>query len=150
MILDRMNGEDEHEIWLSGWEQQCCEAIQNQPAYEQSLAAENEYFQRRVWTSFQDSATAIAQLYRDCLLGHATCHHPPAIRTLEIHRLTKTYTCLERHLPIVEEAALLIVKPTCALLSLEKWLVMGLKDRHLPMMYRWAAQPFQNDLDICD
>ncbi|ENN76931.1 telomere attrition and p53 response 1 protein isoform X2 [Dendroctonus ponderosae] len=60
-----MNGEDEHEIWLSGWEQQCCEAIQNQPAYEQSLAAENEYFQRRVWTSFQDSATAIAQLYRD-------------------------------------------------------------------------------------
>lgn len=59
-----MNGEDEHEIWLSGWEQQCCEAIQNQPAYEQSLAAENEYFQRRVWTSFQDSATAIAQLYR--------------------------------------------------------------------------------------
>ncbi|KAH1025315.1 hypothetical protein HUJ05_010060 [Dendroctonus ponderosae] len=60
-----MNGEDEHEIWLSGWEQQCCEAIQNQPAYEQSLAAENEYFQRRVWTSFQDSATAIAQLYRE-------------------------------------------------------------------------------------
>lgn len=67
----KMNGEDDHDNWLNSWEQQCAETIENQPDYDQSLAEENEHFQRRVWTSFQDSATAIAQLYRGKIL-HCT------------------------------------------------------------------------------
>ncbi|KAL1494359.1 hypothetical protein ABEB36_009970 [Hypothenemus hampei] len=64
-----MSGEDDHVSWLNGWEQQCAEVIENQPDYDQTLSDENEHFQRRVWTSFQDSATAIAQLYRDRYSG---------------------------------------------------------------------------------
>ncbi|XP_066153248.1 HUWE1-associated protein modifying stress responses [Euwallacea fornicatus] len=64
-----MNGEDDNECWLSNWEQQCSDAIETQPDYDQNLAQENELFQRKVWTSFQDSATAIAQLYRDRFTG---------------------------------------------------------------------------------
>lgn len=67
--LPKMNGQDDHDSWLNNWEQQCAEAIENQPDYDQSLAQENEVYQRRVWTSFQESATAIAQLYRDRYSG---------------------------------------------------------------------------------
>lgn len=66
--LPKMNGQDDHDSWLNNWEQQCAEAIENQPDYDQSLAQENEVYQRRVWTSFQESATAIAQLYRGTFL----------------------------------------------------------------------------------
>lgn len=62
-----MNGEDGDENWLTGWEQQCAESIESEPDYDQRLAEENENFQRRIWTDFQDSATAIAQLYRGLL-----------------------------------------------------------------------------------
>ncbi|XP_050299069.1 telomere attrition and p53 response 1 protein [Anthonomus grandis grandis] len=64
-----MNGENDNDTWLSSWEQQCAETIENQPDYDHSLAQENEHFQRKVWNSFQDSATAIAQLYRDRYAG---------------------------------------------------------------------------------
>lgn len=52
------------ESWLTGWEQQCADIIEGQPDYEQSLTIEADNSHRKIWTVFQDSATAIAQLYR--------------------------------------------------------------------------------------
>lgn len=67
-----MNGDDrerdardEAESWLSGWEQQCADDIEAQPDFEQSLSAESDSSHRKMWSIFQDSATSIAQLYRD-------------------------------------------------------------------------------------
>lgn len=59
-----MNGEGDGEPWLTGWEQQCADEIEEQPDYEQSLVTESDNSHRKIWTAFQDSATAIAQLYR--------------------------------------------------------------------------------------
>lgn len=60
-----MDNEDDEGNWLSSWEQQCGDSIEEQPDYEQNLITEIDMGQRRMWNSFQDSATAIAQLYRD-------------------------------------------------------------------------------------
>lgn len=59
-----MNGDGDSESWLNGWEQQCADEIEEQPDYEQSLITESDNSHRKIWTAFQDSATAIAQLYR--------------------------------------------------------------------------------------
>lgn len=59
-----MNGEGGDESWLNSWEQQCADSIEEEPDYEQSLLTESDSLHTKVWTSFQDSATAIAQLYR--------------------------------------------------------------------------------------
>ncbi|KAJ8969126.1 hypothetical protein NQ317_007799 [Molorchus minor] len=60
-----MNGEGGDESWLTSWEQQCVDSMEEQPNYEQSLIGETNISQTKTWTSFQDSATAVAQLYRD-------------------------------------------------------------------------------------
>lgn len=75
------------ESWLTGWEQQCADVVEGQPDYEQSLTIEADNSLRKIWTVFQDSATAIAQLYRGkslisdglrvlrrCILCWNTCH----------------------------------------------------------------------------
>ena len=59
-----MNGDGDSEPWLSGWEQQCADSVDEQPDFEQSLRDEFEDSHTRIWTAFQDSAAAIAQLYR--------------------------------------------------------------------------------------
>lgn len=59
-----MNGDGDNESWLSSWEQQCADSVDEQPDYEQSLRDECENSHTRTWTAFQDSAAAIAQLYR--------------------------------------------------------------------------------------
>lgn len=60
-----MNGGDgDNETWLSGWEQECAHEIEEQPDYEQTFVTETDNSHRKIWTAFQDSATAIAQLYR--------------------------------------------------------------------------------------
>ncbi|KAJ8916803.1 hypothetical protein NQ315_005810 [Exocentrus adspersus] len=64
-----MNGEGGDENWLSSWEQQCAESLEEQPNFEQSLISESNNTNRKIWTSFQDSATAVAQLYRDRYSG---------------------------------------------------------------------------------
>lgn len=55
---------DGDENWLTGWEQQCISSCDEQPDYEQILIKETDAVHRTVWNTFQDSATAIAQLYR--------------------------------------------------------------------------------------
>lgn len=64
LIKSEMNGDGDGEPWLSGWEQQCADSVDEQPDYEQSLRDESETSHTRIWSAFQDSAAAIAQLYR--------------------------------------------------------------------------------------
>lgn len=75
-----MNGDGENESWLTGWEQECADEIEEQPDYEQSFVTETDNSHRKIWTAFQDSATAIAQLYRgrsvitrNCLFFNGLC-----------------------------------------------------------------------------
>lgn len=67
-----MNSESNEDTWLSSWEQECANAIDEQPNHEQSLISENNNAQTKIWSSFQDSATAVAQLYRGELINSAT------------------------------------------------------------------------------
>lgn len=56
---------DGEENWMTGWEQQCLNSVEEQPDYEGILLKETDSAQKTLWTTFQDSASAIAQLYRD-------------------------------------------------------------------------------------
>ncbi|XP_025836540.1 UPF0472 protein C16orf72 homolog [Agrilus planipennis] len=60
-----MNSDSDTETWLSNWEQHCITSVDEQPNYEQLLITETDNAHRTIWASFQDSATAIAQLYKD-------------------------------------------------------------------------------------
>jgi hypothetical protein len=73
---------------LSGWEQQCADSVDEQPDYEQSLRDESENSHTRIWTAFQDSAAAIAQLYRDRVTGE------PATLWLQFQTAAGTVTSL--------------------------------------------------------
>nr|CAH7743040.1 unnamed protein product [Callosobruchus chinensis] len=59
-----MSGEGGDEDWLNSWEQQCSDAMEEQPNYEQSLISECSNSHSKIWSSFQESASAVAQLYR--------------------------------------------------------------------------------------
>ncbi|RXN30543.1 UPF0472 C16orf72-like protein [Labeo rohita] len=59
---------DEHgpEHWFSKWERQClAEAEQEEPSEE-----ETEQSQQKLWHLFQNSATAVAQLYKESVDAH--------------------------------------------------------------------------------
>ncbi|KAJ8956627.1 hypothetical protein NQ318_013981 [Aromia moschata] len=85
-----MNGENGDENWLSSWEQQCADALEEQPNYEQSMIGETNNSQTKIWTAFQDSATAVAQLYRDRYSGE------PAAIWLQFQTAAGTVTSLYR------------------------------------------------------
>ncbi|KAK7870806.1 hypothetical protein R5R35_005469 [Gryllus longicercus] len=57
------------ELWISNWEQQCVEQLESEPDYERQLQSERDLTNQKVWISFQNSATAVAQLYKDRLQG---------------------------------------------------------------------------------
>lgn len=66
-----MNPEGGEEHWLNKWEQECAESIENQPNFEQSVVTESNSAHTKIWSAFQGSATAVAQLYR----GIKVCKH---------------------------------------------------------------------------
>lgn len=57
------------DLWISNWEQQCVEQLESEPDYERQLQSERDLTNQKVWISFQNSATAVAQLYKDRLQG---------------------------------------------------------------------------------
>ncbi|XP_059618010.1 HUWE1-associated protein modifying stress responses [Phlebotomus argentipes] len=61
---------DSEESWIAAIENQYMEAIENQPDFETELIAERDAVIKHVWRSFQESATAVAQLYKDRSSGH--------------------------------------------------------------------------------
>lgn len=56
------------DLWYSNWEQQCVEALEAEPEYENQLHNVKEIYSQQMWTSFQTTASAIAQLYKGELL----------------------------------------------------------------------------------
>ncbi|XP_011329848.1 UPF0472 protein C16orf72 homolog isoform X2 [Ooceraea biroi] len=62
---DRSEDDSIMDLWYSNWEQQCVEAIESEPDYESQLHNEKELYSQQMWTSFQTTASAIAQLYKD-------------------------------------------------------------------------------------
>lgn len=60
---DKDNGGGE-DGWLSSIEEQYLQTIGAEPDYERLYQHERDTSQRSVWSSFQESATSIAQLYR--------------------------------------------------------------------------------------
>ncbi|XP_056634277.1 HUWE1-associated protein modifying stress responses [Diorhabda carinulata] len=85
-----MNGESGEDNWLTSWEQQCADSLEEQPNFEQNLISETNNFQTKIWSSFQDSAAAVAQLYRDRYSGE------PAAIWLQFQTAAGTVTSLYR------------------------------------------------------
>lgn len=61
---------DSEESWIAAIENQYMEAIESEPNFETELIAERDAVIKNVWRSFQESATAVAQLYKGELLAH--------------------------------------------------------------------------------
>lgn len=53
------------DLWLANWEQQCAEHLESEPDYGGQLQADRERAIHNNWLLFQNTATAIAQLYKD-------------------------------------------------------------------------------------
>lgn len=53
------------DLWYANWEQQCVEAIEAEPDYENQLHNQKELYTHQIWSGFQSTASAIAQLYKD-------------------------------------------------------------------------------------
>lgn len=68
MSEDRSEEDPIMDLWYSNWEQQCVEALEAEPDYETQLHNEKELYSQQMWTSFQTTASAIAQLYKGELL----------------------------------------------------------------------------------
>lgn len=64
MSEDRSEEDPIMDLWYSNWEQQCVEALEAEPDYETQLHNEKELYSQQMWTSFQTTASAIAQLYK--------------------------------------------------------------------------------------
>ncbi|KAL2740688.1 UPF0472 protein C16orf72 isoform X1 [Vespula squamosa] len=68
MSDDRSEDDPIMDLWYSNWEQQCVEALEAEPEYENQLHNVKEIYSQQMWTSFQTTASAIAQLYKGELL----------------------------------------------------------------------------------
>ncbi|XP_063995507.1 HUWE1-associated protein modifying stress responses [Diachasmimorpha longicaudata] len=66
---DRSDEDPIMDLWYSNWEQQCVEAVESEPDYESQLHNEKEIYSQQIWTGFQTTASAIAQLYKDRTQG---------------------------------------------------------------------------------
>ena len=56
------------ESWLRDWEDQCVEEWEAEQNTEDRRNDVNERLSQKLWLSFQNSATAISQLYRGNIL----------------------------------------------------------------------------------
>lgn len=60
------NGEDPFaDIWISNWERQCEIELENEPDLEGQVLSERDLATQKLWYLFQNSATAVAQLFKD-------------------------------------------------------------------------------------
>lgn len=57
--------------WITSWEQQCIQQVENEPDPEERLHTERDTSVQKLWQMFQNSATSLAQLYKDRQQGVA-------------------------------------------------------------------------------
>ncbi|XP_059510112.1 UPF0472 protein C16orf72 homolog isoform X2 [Stegostoma tigrinum] len=77
-IMEDKKDEHESEIqehcpehWFSKWERQClAESEQEEQTQEERASLEEEQTQQKLWHLFQNSATAVAQLYKESIEAH--------------------------------------------------------------------------------
>lgn len=50
--------------WLNSFEEECIEELHNEANMEEALETQRELAEQKLWLQFQNSATAIAQLYK--------------------------------------------------------------------------------------
>ena len=65
-MSDNFRKDDEalNEHWLSSWEQQAVDGWESDSSLEERIQVENEKSKQKLWTSFQNSASSISQLYK--------------------------------------------------------------------------------------
>lgn len=56
---------DELDSWITNWERQCIEEIERAPDLESQIQNERDTSSQKLWLLFQNSATCVAQLYKD-------------------------------------------------------------------------------------
>lgn len=57
--------EREEDFWIANWEQQCIQELENEPDVTEQIQSEKDLAAQKLWLMFQNTATAIAQLYKD-------------------------------------------------------------------------------------
>ena len=65
--MAHQEGQDQDDLpdkWLSGFEDQCLEDFDSQTNMDDTIQRETEYSLQKLFSQFQNSATAIAQLYK--------------------------------------------------------------------------------------
>nr|CAB3226535.1 UPF0472 protein C16orf72-like [Phallusia mammillata] len=55
--------------WFTNWEEQCLLEADSEPSSETKYATETTELEQKLWLSFQNTASAIAQLYKDRAQG---------------------------------------------------------------------------------
>lgn len=50
--------------WLNSFEEECIEELHSETNMEEALEKQQELAEQKLWLQFQNSATAIAQLYK--------------------------------------------------------------------------------------
>jgi hypothetical protein len=50
--------------WLNSFEEECIEELHTEANMEEALETQRELAEQKLWLQFQNSATAIAQLYK--------------------------------------------------------------------------------------
>ena len=65
---DRDDSTVNHENWLSNWEEQCIKNWEDETNMDDRFPNDTEISSQKLWLSFQNSATAIAQLYKGSLV----------------------------------------------------------------------------------
>ncbi|XP_064478886.1 HUWE1-associated protein modifying stress responses-like [Ornithodoros turicata] len=56
---------DELDAWITNWERQCIEEVESSPDLETQIQNEKDTSSQKLWLLFQNSATCVAQLYKD-------------------------------------------------------------------------------------
>lgn len=56
---------EELDSWITNWERQCIEEVESGPDLESQIQNEKDISTQKLWLLFQNSATCVAQLYKD-------------------------------------------------------------------------------------
>jgi len=51
--------------WITKWEEQCIEELESEPDLQQQIQSDKDLAAQKLWMLFQNTATAIAQMYKD-------------------------------------------------------------------------------------
>ncbi|PVD38706.1 hypothetical protein C0Q70_01326 [Pomacea canaliculata] len=68
---ESQSDEAQYEHWMGKFEAECFQQLESEDNMEERLESERELAVQQLWITFQNSATAIAQLYKGRIFGQA-------------------------------------------------------------------------------